>query len=99
MSMAYYFDAEAPGVPVFQPCTFVPSQTIPGRLITVRESDGAAMVVEPNGTQVRWIPPGDPAFDSPWTLGTPMGDLLMYRSASSPTDLGVPHGYRMVTPS
>ncbi len=92
--MSYSVDVQLPHVALV-PCAFVPSANAPGKTLMCRESDGASAVVEPNGTQVRWVLPSDPNFDSPWTQGLVMSGFLVYRS-STPTDSGVPRGYRMI---
>lgn len=92
----YRIDLNAPGVPVLIPCTFVPSQAAPGKTLCVNEQ-GMSMVVEPDGSQVRWVPAGGDGYDSPYTQGTVLSGLLVYRSAT-PDSLGVPHGYKMVIP-
>lgn len=76
------------------PCTYEASIAAPGKTLCVDEQ-GRSMVVEPDGTQTRWIPRGDPAFDSPYTWGTELSGFLVYRSANGP-DLGVPRAYRMI---
>lgn len=91
MSM-YFIDLKFPDVVV--PCTFVAS-VIPGKTLLVRE-DGSSMVVEPDGSQSRWVPAGDPNFDSPWTQGTPLSGFLVFRSSGGPTLPGVPRAFRMI---
>lgn len=88
----YYIDLKVPDTLV--PCTFTASTTAPGHALIVRE-DGASMVVEPDGSQTRWMPAGDPNFDSPWTQGTVLSGFLVYRS-SNPQTKGTPRGYRMI---
>lgn len=75
------------------PCSFVPSRE-PGKTLCLDER-GRSMVVEPNGTQVRWIDPGQDNWDSEWTRGTVLSGFLVYRSASG-DDPGVPRAYRMI---
>lgn len=87
----YYIDmSKSDPIPVFLPCTFVPSAAAGKELLT-REGDGASMVIEPDGSQTRWMPPGDPNFDSPWTQGTPLSGFLMFRS-----NAGVIRAFRRV---
>lgn len=91
--MSYRIDLQLPTVALV-PCTFVPSTAAPGKTLCVNE-DGSSLVVEPDGTQVRTVPAGQPNFDSPYTQAEVHGDLLIYRSANGP-NLGVPRGYRMI---
>lgn len=93
VALTYRIDVQLPTVALI-PCTFLPSQAAPGKTLCVNE-DGSLLVVEPNGTQVRTVPPGDPAWDSPYTWGTVLGGLLVYRSAT-PDDPGIPRAYRLV---
>ncbi len=94
MRMSYYIDPNVMAPPfVYHPCTFVASRTA-GKTLLCRE-DGYSMVVEPDGSQVRWEAPADPNFDSPWTQADALGDMLMFRSAAG-TNPGVPRGYRMI---
>jgi hypothetical protein len=79
---------------VLVPCSFVPSMA-PGKMLCVNE-DGSSLVVEPDGSQVRTVPAGDPNFDTAYTQADVCGDLLVYRSASG-SNRGVPRAYRMVT--
>lgn len=72
------------------PCTFVPSIE-QGKTLTINES-GQSMVVEPDGSQSRWIDPSDPNFDSEWTRGTPLSGFIVYRS----TPTGIPRAFRMI---
>lgn len=90
--MTYRIDLGTPSVTT--PCTFAPSAAAPGKTLCINE-DGSSMVVEPDGSQVRNIPAGDPNWDSPWTQGTVYGDLIVFRSANTNT-LGVPRTYKMV---
>ena len=93
--MSYYIDLDQPLTshsPI--PCTFVASKT-PAKTLLCRESDGASMVVEPDGSQTRWMPPTDPNFDSAWTQGEPLGGFIIFRSANETTK-GVPRQYKMV---
>jgi hypothetical protein len=75
------------------PCTFVPSTANPGKLLSVNEN-GWSLVVLPNGQERPTAEPPGPNWDSPWTWGDPLGDLLIYRSADA-AGPGVPRGYRM----
>ncbi len=88
----YRIDLSQPDVLV--PCSFVASTHAPGKTLCLNE-DGYSIVVEPDGAQVRSIPPDDPNFDSPWTQGTILSGFLVYRSATDQT-AGTPRGYRMV---
>lgn len=90
--MSYRIDLKAPDVLVA--CSFVPSTAAPGKTLCVNE-DGASIVVEPDGSQVRTVPAGDGNWDSPWTQATIISGFLVYRSAAG-TNPGVPRGYRMV---
>ena len=90
--MTYRIDLTAPSVLV--PCAFIPSMSAPGTMLCVNE-DGSALVVEPDGSQTRTVPPGDPNFDSPWTQGTVLSGFLVYRSANEHTQ-GTPRAYRMI---
>ena len=90
--MNYSIDLTTPDV--LLPCAFVPSTAAPGKILTVDEQ-GRSMVVEPDGSQLRWVDAGAPNWDSPWTQGTPLGGFLVYRSANEHT-AGVPRGYRMI---
>lgn len=99
--MQYYIDINATAPPfTLNPCTFVPS-AVAGKTLLCRESDGASMVVEPDGSQVRWIEPGADNFDSLYTQGTVLSGHLVFRSAAGPNAptppqvLGVPRAYRM----
>ena len=89
--MSYAIDLHSPDV--LMPCSFVASVQA-GKTLHVRE-DGFSMVVEPDGSQTRWMPPGDPNWDSPWTRGDVMAGFHVYRSANGPNP-GVPRGYRMI---
>ena len=89
--MTYRIDLNAPSVLV--PCAFVASSA-PGKMLCVNE-DGSALVVEPDGSQTRTVPAGDPNFDSPWTQGTVLNGFLVYRS-SNPQTQGTPRAYRMI---
>lgn len=101
---AYYLDLDQPLTshsPI--PCTYVPSVN-PGKTLLVRESDGASMCVEPDGSQVRWIAAGASNFDSAWTQFDALSGFAVFRSAAGavpppPTPaeiLGVPRMYKMV---
>ncbi len=90
--MSYSIDLTTPDV--LLPCSFVASTVAPGKMLTVGE-DGSSMVVEPDGSQTRWVSAGSPNWDSPWTQATPLGGFLVYRSANG-VDPGVPRGYRMI---
>lgn len=79
---------------VLIPGTFEPSIAAPGRTLFVDEQD-RSLVVEPNGSQTRWIPRGEAGFDSPYTWGTELAGFLIYRSANG-ADPGMPRGYRMI---
>lgn len=58
---------------------------------------GASMVIEPNGSQVRWMAPTDLNFDSAWTRFTPMSGFAVFRSDSTdPPMKGVPVMFRMI---
>ena len=101
---AYYIDMlKNDPIPVFVPCTFVPSK-VPGKTLITRESDNASMVIEPDGSQVRWIAPGADNYDSPWTQADVLSGFAVFRSAAgsnAPPEhpeqiLGVPHPFRMV---
>ena len=87
----YRIDLTAPSVLV--PCAFVASSAA-GKMLCVNE-DGSALVVEPDGSQTRTVPAGDPNFDSPWTQGTVLSGFLVYRSANEHTT-GIPRAYRMI---
>lgn len=99
--MNYYLDLDQPLTshsPI--PCTFVPSVEV-GKTLLCRESDGACMVVEPDGTQTRWELPGTDGYDSPYTRATALGGFLVFRSAAPagtppPEDKGVSRMYKMV---
>lgn len=86
--MTYRIDLNTPTV--LTPCSLVPSSNCPGKTLCINE-DGASIVVEPNGTQVRTVPAGEGNWDSPWTQADLLGDILVYRSSG-----GVPRGYRIV---
>lgn len=88
----YRIDLQAPSVLV--PCTFVPSTATPGKTLCINE-DGSSLVVEPDGSQQRTIPAGQPNWDSPWTQATAVDGFLVFRSANGPNP-GVPRGYRMI---
>lgn len=75
---------------VVTPCTFVPSTVALGKTLAVNE-DGSSVVVEPDGSQTRTVPAGQPNFDSPYTWATVIGEFLVYRSAG-----GRPRVYRML---
>lgn len=90
--MSYRIDLSSPSVTVA--CSFVPSTAAPGKTLCVNE-DGSSMVVEPDGSQTRSVPAGDPNWDSPWTQGIIYGDLLVYRSANGDI-LGIPRTYKMI---
>ena len=49
------------------------------------------MVVEPDGSQTRWIDAGADNFDSEWTRGDVMSGFLVYRSNG-----GIPRAFRMI---
>lgn len=89
--MSYRIDLNFPTVLV--PCTFVPSAEI-GKTLCVNE-DGQSLVIEPDGTQVRTMPPGDPNYDSPYTRGVLSDGFLVYRSASG-ENLGQPRAYKVI---
>lgn len=89
--MSYRIDLTTPSV--LAPCSYVASVEA-GKTLSVNE-DGSSLCVEPNGSQVRMIPAGDPNWDSPYTRGTVIDGFLVYRSANGP-NLGVPRGYKMV---
>lgn len=89
--MSYRIDLNTPNVLV--PCSFVASVEA-GKTLSVNE-DGSSLCVEPNGSQVRTIPAGDPNWDSPYTRGTVLDGFLVYRSATA-SSLGAPRGYRMI---
>ncbi len=89
--MSYAIDLHAPDV--LMPCSFVASVQA-GKTLHIRE-DGASMVVEPDGSQTRWIPAGQENWDSPWTRGDVMSGFHIYRSAAGNVQ-GVPRGYRMI---
>lgn len=89
--MSYRIDLKFPDILV--PCTFIPSAEA-GKTLCVNE-DGSTIVIEPDGTQSRTVPAGDPAWDSPYTRATILSGFLIYRSANGP-DLGIPRGYRMI---
>jgi hypothetical protein len=89
--MSYRIDLINPTVLV--PCTYVASAN-PGKTLSVNE-DGSSVCVEPDGSQTRMIPAGDPNWDSSYTQGIVMSGFLVYRSVT-PTLPGVPRGYKMV---
>lgn len=91
--MPYRIDLNVNPV-VLVPCTFVPSTVDPSKTLSVNE-DGSSIVVEPDGSQVRTMPAGDPNFDSAYTQGTLLSGLLVYRSASG-DNLGVPRAYKVI---
>jgi hypothetical protein len=65
-----------------------------GKTLCVNE-DGQSLVIEPDGTQIRTMPPGDPNFDSAYTQGILSSGFLVYRSASG-ADLGKPRAYKVI---
>lgn len=87
----YRIDLQTPTVVV--PCAYVASK-VPGKTICANE-DGSALVVEPDGSQSRTVPAGDPNWDSPWTQGTIVDGFLVYRSANEHT-LGTPRAYKVL---
>lgn len=90
----YRIDLQAPETLItLIPCQFVASVEA-GKTLCLDE-DGRAMVVEPDGSQTRWMPAGDPNWDSPWTRGTELSGFLVYRSANEQTT-GTPRAYRMI---
>lgn len=78
---------------VLVPCTFVASVEA-GKTLCINE-DGSSLVVEPDGSQSRTVPAGDPNFDSAWTRGVAVSGFLVYRSSNEQT-LGTPRAYRML---
>jgi hypothetical protein len=53
--------------------------------------NGASIVVEPDGCQVRTVPAGQSNWDSPWTQASLYGDKLVYRSSG-----GQARGYLVI---
>lgn len=92
--MSYYIDLKAPETPIA--CTYEASVAAPGKTLLVNEQQ-ESMVVEPDGTQVRWMPRTDPEgrFDSAYTQGTELSGFLMFRSASG-DNKGTPRAIRMI---
>lgn len=88
----YRIDLRDPMIVV--PCTFVPSKASPDKMLCLNE-DGSTIVVEPDGSQIRTVPQGDPNWDSPWTQGTLMDGFLVYRSANEQTK-GTPRAYKVL---
>lgn len=82
------------GTNVITACSFVPSAFAPGKTLCVNE-DGSSVVVEPDGSQTRTVPAGEPNFDSPWTQATVIDEFLVYRSESG-SNPGRPRAYRML---
>jgi len=87
--MMYIIDLNFPTILI--PCSLVPSTAAPGKTLCINEN-GESIVVEPNGTQVRTIPSGQPNWDSPWTQADLLGDTLVYRSSG-----GKPRGYKVIS--
>lgn len=88
----YRIDLIAPSFVV--PCAFIPSTAAPGKTICVNE-DGSALVVEPDGSQVRTVAAGAANWDSPYTQADVIDGFLVYRSANG-ANPGVPRAYKMV---
>lgn len=90
--MNYRIDLQQATV-VLVPCAFQPS-SVAGKTLCLN-TDGSSLVVEPDGSQVRTVPAGEPNWDSAYTQAVVHGDLLVFQSANG-SDPGVPRAYRMV---